>query len=265
MSVKSGRHLPQVRKAVKAFRGLVWTVGQSYAEDMGARDEDVKVLPGDPPVTVVLRRSGRARRISLRVSGLDGRVTLSLPPGVSDSSGLAFAQERSDWIRQHLAKRVAQSPVVLGAHLPVLGRPRRVEAGLRAKMSGDCLTVNRARPVGPQVQKLVMDAARDALDEASHRYARAVERKAGRITLRDTRSRWGSCSWQGNLMYSWRLALAPPDVLDYVAAHEVAHLVHMDHSPAFWSVVARLRPDWKVQRDWLRAHGATLHAWRFDD
>jgi predicted metal-dependent hydrolase len=83
------------------------------------------------------------------------------------------------------------------------------------------------------------------------------------ISLRDTRSRWGSCSAEGRLMYSWRLIMAPPSVLDYVAAHEVAHLVQMNHSEAFWAVVQGLYPGWQRQRDWLRHQGGALHVWDF--
>jgi hypothetical protein len=85
-----------------------------------------------------------------------------------------------------------------------------------------------------------------------------------RITLRDTRSRWGSCASSGALSYSWRLIMAPPEVLDYVAAHEVAHLAEMNHSAAYWAGVARLLPGYEAPRQWLRAHGAGLHRYRFD-
>src|SRR5690606_4279045 len=107
--------------------------------------------------------------------------------------------------------------------------------------------------------------ARDRLATASDRYAVALGRPYGRLTLRDTRSRWGSCSAAGDLMYSWRLVMAPAEVLDYVAAHEVAHLAEMNHSPAFWDVVARLCPDYRRHRTWLRANGGALHRVRFTD
>ena len=98
--------------------------------------------------------------------------------------------------------------------------------------------------------------ARERLQAASERFATQVDRKINRVTLRDTRSRWGSCSEAGNLMYSWRLILAPSDVLTYVAAHEVAHLVEMNHSQAFWDVVADLCPNYAEPRKWLRQEGA---------
>jgi predicted metal-dependent hydrolase len=107
--------------------------------------------------------------------------------------------------------------------------------------------------------------ARERLAEASDRHAAALGRGFGRLTLRDTRSRWGSCSPDGRLMYSWRLIMAPPPVLDYVAAHEVAHLVELNHSPAYWKVVTGICPDWKVHRNWLKTQGSGLHRLRFQD
>jgi predicted metal-dependent hydrolase len=101
--------------------------------------------------------------------------------------------------------------------------------------------------------------ARNALVPAAEAFAAQLSKPIGRISLRDTRSRWGSCSGAGNLMFSWRLVMAPPAVLHYVAAHEVAHLQEMNHSQVFWDVVARLMPDYRIHRAWLKKHGAKLH------
>lgn len=215
-------------------------------------------------VPIDLRRSARARRISLRVSALDGRVTLTVPRHVKTKVALEFAEEKSDWIAKALEK---QNPIVLveiGAEIPVIGDMHRVVlgAGRAARIKDGIIEAPEGR-VGPAVQAQVKSLARERLVEASDRYAAALGRTYGRITLRDTRSRWGSCSHEGNLMYSWRLVLAPPEVLDYVAAHEVAHLAHMDHSNAFWAAVADLCPDYQVPRGWLRTEGASLHSYRF--
>ncbi|RVT82742.1 M48 family peptidase [Rhodobacteraceae bacterium CCMM004] len=225
------------------------------------------VLPGNPPVAITLRRSGRARRISLRVSGLDGRVTLTLPPGVGADEALRFARSREDWIRGHLARRAAPVAVAPGAVLPVEGRGRRVVAGaVRSPVLQDAQLILPAdRRSGAAAAAWVKELARQRLTAAVSRHAARLGRAPGRITLRDPRSRWGSCSSAGNVMFSWRLVLAPPEVLDYVAAHEVAHLAHMDHSPAFWAAVDRLYPGYADPRGWLRREGAGLHRWRFDD
>lgn len=221
-------------------------------------------LPGAPPVALTLRRSGRARRISLRISQLDGRVTLTLPNGVPQAEALAFAQSKESWIRDHLKARVDDVVVDLGSALPIEGVMHRVVpiAGRRVVLSDTEIGVPDG-PVGPRLQSWLRAHARDRLAAASDQYAAALGEPYARITLRDTRSRWGSCSSQRALMYSWRLVLAPPEILQYVAAHEVAHLAEMNHSPAFWAVVEQLYGPYTKQRQWLRSEGNRLHGYRF--
>lgn len=225
-------------------------------------------LPGAPPVEITLRRSARARRYSLRVSQLDGRVTLTLPQGAPLDEGLAFAREKAGWIRAQLSVQPGLAPVAIGGSVPFEGSQLPIVAAARrgAALSDGRLQVpdNPVR-VGPCVKAFLKEQARGRLAAASDRHAAALGRAYGRITLRDTRSRWGSCSSRGDLMYSWRLVMAPPEVLDYVAAHEVAHLAEMNHSPAFWALVERLCPGHRTPRAWLRAHGALLHRVRFGD
>ena len=223
------------------------------------------VLPGSPPVPLLLRRSARARRISLRVSQLDGRVTLTVPTGVSEAEALDFAVSKSDWVRGHLAGRAGDVAIGPGAVLPVEGVPRRVVIGgtRRVRLEPDALVLPAGQP-GARAQAWLKALARDRLAEASDRHAAALGRRYTRLTLRDTRSRWGSCSSAGALMYSWRLVMAPPGILDYVAAHEVAHLAEMNHSPAFWAVVHRLYGPHDAARAWLRNDGPALHRYRFD-
>ncbi|HHL21369.1 MAG TPA: M48 family peptidase, partial [Aliiroseovarius sp.] len=114
-----------------------------------------------------------------------------------------------------------------------------------------------------RVAALFKQEARARLSAATARHGAALGRAPAALTLRDTRSRWGSCSAEGRLMFSWRLVMAPPEVLDYVAAHEVAHLAEMNHSRAFWDQVERLMPGYQPHRLWLRKNGALLHAYQF--
>ncbi len=225
-------------------------------------------LPGNPPLEITLRRSARARRISLRVSALDGRVTLSLPKSVRTAEALAFAEEKSDWIRGHLAKREAEVRPGHGGTIAFEGREVPIVAGQvrGAKLHDGEIMVGGAPDMVPARLKAFLKlTARQRLTAASDHYARTLGRSPGRITLRDTRSRWGSCTAIGDLMYSWRLIMAPREVLDYVAAHEVSHLVELNHSPAYWQVVASIFPDYAAPRLWLRKHGHALHRYRFDD
>ncbi|SEW02198.1 hypothetical protein SAMN05444851_0924 [Aliiroseovarius sediminilitoris] len=226
-------------------------------------------LAGTPDVTVLLRPSVRARRLSLRVSKLDGRVTLTVPHGASRHEAVRFVSERADWIRKHLADAMPEKRPALGSTLPFLGQSHQItEAPIRAARVRDgkfILPPGDARKTAVRLEALLKREARDRLAKASDHYADMVGRNFGRLTLRDTRSRWGSCSSTGNLMYSWRLVMAPEAVLDYVAAHEVAHLVHMDHSAAFWAQVEAICPAYQTPRQWLRNHGAGLHRYRFRD
>lgn len=224
------------------------------------------VLSGDPPVTITLRPSVRARRISLRVSRSDGVVTLSHPSWTSEGEALAFARSKSDWIRRTLESAAPPAVLRFGASVPVAGVLRRLEPATgRLPVLGDdaiALPGNEA-DIPRRLAQLLRLRARDALAAACDAHAATVGRRYTALVLRDTRSRWGSCSAEGRLMFSWRLAMAPPAVLDYVAAHEVAHLVRMDHSAAFWKVVAGLCPAYPTHRAWLRREGSALMAIRF--
>ncbi|SFR40480.1 M48 family metallopeptidase [Litoreibacter janthinus] len=221
---------------------------------------------GEPPIDVTLKHSAQARRMSLRVSGVDGRVSLTLPRRASLREAQAFLRAKEDWIRGHLDRQPETTWIAPGAVIPVEGRPRLVaETRTRAvKLLEDHILVPPGSDkAGARVRALLKTLARDRLAEASARYSTQLGRPFGKITLRDTRSRWGSCTSEGNLMYSWRLILAPVEVLDYVAAHEVAHLVEMNHSAAFWGNVESLMPEYKAPRHWLRTHGSGLHRFQF--
>ncbi len=222
-------------------------------------------LPGQPSVPLTLRRSARALRISLRVSQLDGRVTLTVPKGVSESEALKFAHEKADWIRSHLQNQVSSSVVALGSEIPIEGHLRHVvpAQGRRVVLDVDEVAVPEDA-VARRLERFLKERARDRLVDAADHYADVLGKSYTKVTLRDTRSRWGSCSSQGGLMFSWRLILAPPGVLQYVAAHEVAHLAEMNHSEKFWAQVERIHGPYSGPRHWLRSQGSTLHQYRFE-
>lgn len=225
------------------------------------------LLPGDPEIPVLLRRSPRARRMSLRVAGIDGRVTLSVPAHVDEAAARAFLESRAVWLRGHVAAVPREIPVRTGVELPVLGVPRRIVSGLRRHVElapSEVAVPGPAAQVPARLRGYLRETARAHLAASVGSHAEALGVRAGALTLRDVRSRWGSCTSEGRLMFSWRLVLAPPAILDYVAAHEVAHLREMNHGPRFWALVAELCPDHATARRWLRREGATLHRYRFD-
>jgi predicted metal-dependent hydrolase len=223
------------------------------------------LVGGDIPV--ILRRSARARRMTLRVARAGGEVVLTLPNRASVQDGRAFAESRAEWLRRMRAQMPALQIAAHGVALPVEGQARLITPAdeRRVRLADGALMVPRSRPAGVVVAAFLKHLAHARLTAACDRHAAALGRKFRAISLRDTRSRWGSCTHDGRLMFSWRLAMAPPEVLDYVAAHEVAHLAHMDHSPAFWAATAQLMPDYARHREWLRGHGHDLLAWRFQD
>ncbi|MEZ7814047.1 MAG: putative metal-dependent hydrolase [Paracoccaceae bacterium] len=229
------------------------------------------ILYGTPNIDVKLRVSARARRFSLRVSQLDGRVTLSMPQGPSQVQVDQFLHDHEGWIRAALAKMVHLSSVApqvlaFGRGLPVEGRLLMVSKGAARGVSivGQKLLVSGDEAQLPRRLAAFLRArARDRLAAACDYYAARLGKPYISLSLRDTRSRWGSCTSRGGLMFSWRLIMAPIAVLDYVVAHEVAHLAHMNHSPRFWAEVRKLCPDYQVQRDWLKVHGQSLHRYGF--
>ena len=211
---------------------------------------------------VTIRRSAQARRMTLRVSRLDGRVTLTLPPRTSDGAARAFLKDHAEWIAKAQENTAPQARIEAGVDIPVEGRLRRIEPGQgrQARIFEDRIEMPSPRALSTALKHLARDRALPRIDY----YADRVGREVTGVSFRDTRSRWGSCTSDGRVMLSWRLVLAPPEVFDYVIAHEVAHLVEMNHSAAFWSVVADLRPDYRAQKGWLRTDGPGLHRFRFE-
>ncbi|HBN32332.1 MAG: SprT family zinc-dependent metalloprotease [Rhodobacterales bacterium] len=221
---------------------------------------------GSPPIEVHLRRSARARRYSLRISNADGKVSLTLPNRASERAALDFAYRQEDWLRAALGKRPAAVVPEIGGKVLYLGQEVSLLQGtarsVKAGPEGLFLP-GSVETLGARLKGFFKVQARERLAAASHYYASQLGRDICALSLRDTRSRWGSCTADGRLMYSWRLIMAPPEVLEYVAAHEVSHLVQMNHSAEFWAVVEGLMPDYQRHRKWLKANGARLHHFQF--
>lgn len=225
-------------------------------------------LPGPLPVTILVRRSARARRLSLRVSQLDGRVSITLPMRTPIKEAQVFAIEKEQWIRSRLAERPNVIRPEIGGHVLYEGNEVPIIAGKGRTArfeDGQIIVPDNPERVAVRVAAFLKLTAKQRLQTASTQYANALGASFGRISIRDTRSRWGSCSSDRNLMYSWRLIMAPPAVLNYVAAHEVSHLLEMNHSPDYWRVVASIYPDYKEKRNWLRQNSQILHRYKFTD
>lgn len=225
-----------------------------------------RIRVGDPEIEIRLRRNARARRMVLRVGQTGGGPTLTLPPGVPLAQARDFLRDHEGWLRRHLAQRPRAARLGDGTVLPFGdgSMTLRAASGRVTRRVGDRLEIpGPPEAWAARVVAWLREEARRACVSGVERHARALGVRPGRVSLRDPRSRWGSCSATGDLMFSWRLVLAPNHVLDYVVAHEVAHLVELNHSARFWAVVRRICPDYERPRDWLRHHGAGLHGYDF--
>lgn len=225
----------------------------------------------DVELPVAFKHNAQARRIILRMNPKAEGVLLTVPPGTSKGEALAFARSQSAWIAARM-KRTPNTVVFTdGMVLPLRGVlhqvrhqpvPRRTvwcEAAEGPDEVPTVLVSGRPEHLPRRLKDWLKAEARTDLAAASARYADEMGLKYSRLTIRDQTSRWGSCSSAGALSYSWRLILAPEDVLDYVAAHEVAHLAEMNHGPRFWALVERHCPHMKTSQHWLKQHGRDLH------
>jgi predicted metal-dependent hydrolase len=218
---------------------------------------------------VQLRRHRQARRYTLRIQATSREVILTIPPRGTVKEASAFAQKHGGWIAARLGRLPEATPFADGIVVPLRGVPHRITHRLSARGTvwtefGDSgeplLCVAGLEPhVDRRIGDFLRREAKRDLEAASRRYAEALGLAFKRVTVRDQSSRWGSCSTAGMLSFSWRLILAPSQVLDYLAAHEVAHLIEMNHSPKFWRLVQRICPHHQSAKAWLDAHGAELH------
>ena len=211
----------------------------------------------------------RARRLSIRIDGRAGEAVLVAPSERRLADAVAFARTRASWMRDRLAERPQGSPLEPGATIPLFGQDTRLVAAggagaarLTEDVDGPLIVSGgEGEAFARRVENLFKRVARETLQARTDVHLRALGLRPVKMSIADPKSRWGSCSPHNRtIRYSWRVIMAPPPVIDYLAAHEVAHLVHADHSPAYWSVVQRLVGDHRPHRKWLRDHGPALHA-----
>jgi len=229
------------------------------------------VIDGDV-LPLTLKRHARARRIILRLDRSGRGVQITLPLRASRRKALDFAKSHSDWIKTRIARIPERIAFRAGAVIPLRGVPHEIRHGGRLRglvrlappASADTGIIEIAGEVSHLARRCrewLKGQAKKDLTAASEAYAQAMGVSFRKITIRDQTSRWGSCSTTGQLSFSWRLILAPPFVLDYVAAHEVAHLKHMNHGVRFWGLVKRHCPEVERARAWMRANGRQLHSY----
>ena len=228
-----------------------------------AKSTHILDLPGGREVLLNLRRSAKARHILIKINDANGKVELVLPRRAAIRDGLTFANERAGWIEKQLSALPAPVPFQAGTVLQLMGEPlllaRRQGGAKRLRRIGGLLEVpGEDAQFAGHVQCWLVAEARREIGERAESLAARIGRPVHHVAIRDTATRWGSCSAAGNLSFSWRLILAPPRVLNYVVAHEVAHLNEMNHSASFWHLVTELVGDPSCERLWLRRNGSQL-------
>ncbi|HVJ51955.1 MAG TPA: SprT family zinc-dependent metalloprotease [Aliidongia sp.] len=221
------------------------------------------LLPDGNSIEITVRRSDRAQRIALRLHSARRTVELVLPARASVARALDFLETRRGWIVAQALRLPVPIPFTDGAEIPILGVPHllsvttarsapfRIADG-RIEVSGRPEFIARRTRAG------LVAHARALLAPKTIAVADRLGRKPARVSVGDAATRWGSCSASGAIKYSWRLVLAPERVLDYVVAHEVAHLAEMNHSRQFWVLVERLHPGFETERAWLKTNGPDL-------
>lgn len=219
---------------------------------------------GEEMLPLVIRRHRSAKRICLRYNPTDHAISLTLPRHTRVSDGLVFLMQKSEWLIDTLRDMPTKKQIKPGVVIPLLGKRVRIKHDPDLKrqwiIKDDVLYVAGARSEFPErVTAALKQIAKKTLTNLALRDAACIGRKINRISVRDTRSRWGSCSSTARLSFSYRLIFAPKEVMEYVVAHEVAHLRHMNHSPAFWNAVQFLCRDYEAAKDWLKMHGKDLY------
>ncbi|MHC2299791.1 M48 family metallopeptidase [Rhizobium mongolense] len=223
------------------------------------------------PLTI--KQHDRATRITLRIEPGGRALKMTVPKGLAQREVNAFLDRHQGWLLTKLAKFSVDSTLHDGGEILLRGVKHRIEhtGSLRglteAVMVGDrhVLKVSGLpEHLGRRIATFLKKEARSDLERLAHFHARSIKAPIKSISMKDTRSRWGSCSSEGNLSFSWRVVMAPPPVIDYLAAHEVAHLKEMNHGPHFWALCAKLCPYMEDAKSWLKRYGSQLHAIDFD-
>ncbi|MBL4740184.1 MAG: M48 family metallopeptidase [Sneathiella sp.] len=214
-------------------------------------------------VSFRIKHVANAKRMKLRISA-SREVVLVLPKSVSVKKGLVFLEQEKPWITEQISK--IQSPIAFenGAIIPLQGENYQIchvpdRRGLVWVEGGKLLVAGKTEHVPRRVYDWILREGKSVISEKALTFAEEIQVEVKKIALKDQKSRWGSCSPRGNLNFSWRLLLMPETILDYVVAHEVAHLRHMNHSADFWALVQKMHPEMETSKSWLKQNGVLFH------
>ena len=225
---------------------------------------ELNVILGGTAVTLPVRRDRRARQITIHIDAALGGAKIVMPVYAALSDAKAAVRQNEAWLLDRLSKLPPRVAFAHGALIPVGGIKHRIrhipnQRGVVERVDNQIWVFGQPEHISRRVTDWLKAEAKRTISPLCLEKAEVIEKRVRRIVVRDQRSRWGSCGSNGHLSFNWRLILAPEPVLDYVVAHEVAHLVEMNHSPAFWEVVDELTPHLEFGRNWLARRGQHLY------
>lgn len=225
----------------------------------------LELQSNDNVIRYRVRRHPRARRISIKVSNHRG-VELVLPMRASLKKAIGFMHEKCDWVSAQLMRLPDKRQFTPDAPIVLLGRSYSLnyqpDLSCMPRMNENRIEIGGAEDLVHENVKLYLKRlAKEQFTPVVHRMALALDKKVSAVSVRELKSRWGSCSTDGRISLCWRLMLAPQEVAEYVIAHEVAHLKVMDHSKRFWQTLESIYPDYRAQRLWLKRHGQILQTY----
>jgi predicted metal-dependent hydrolase len=218
------------------------------------------------PPHVRVKRSTRARRMALRLDPKDRAFHLVIPKGISLKRAQRFAEEHDTWMKDKLRNLPKAIQLKHGDLIPIFGRNRRIEINYDRTLRGTTIelatyelkiSTNMRNPKA-RIIRFLKELAREEMENLSRQKARRIRENLNTVRVRETKARWGSCSADRDINYCWRLIFAPYEAMDYVVAHEVAHLRHLDHSPAFWALCRKLSDNYLEGSYWMGNHGHEL-------
>jgi len=216
-----------------------------------------------------LKISPQARRMALRLDNKRRIMYLVVPTRTRTDKAYGFALQYQDWIKENMSSLPAPVPLEHGNIIPVFGKKVRIKINYDPNLKRTSIllrnnvihvSTNKEDP-SRRIERFLRNLALEKIEKIALRKAACIDVEIKSVNVRDTKSRWGSCNHEGEISYSWRLIFAPRQAMDYVIAHEVAHLTHFDHSPEFWALCCRLSASYRKGREWMDKCGHTL--WRF--
>ncbi len=218
------------------------------------------------PSYIRVQKSPRAKRLALRLNPKDRIFHLVIPRGMSFDKAHAFAEEHDRWMKDKLKDLPTIVRFKNGTSIPIFGRHREIKIVFSKNLKtteimlkyNELLVFTNLDDPTPRIVRFLKNVAKEELTRLSIIKAERIGKKVRNVSVRDTKSRWGSCSQDGRLTYSWRLIFAPLSAFDYVVAHEIAHLRHLDHGSDFWALCRRLSDDYLEGEFWMRNHGQEL-------